>query len=61
MTDKTATCPVCDETIDVERHTPKKLKGGVIHHFCSEDHRDEFVRNPSEYTNSRRRTQTGLP
>lgn len=48
-------CAVCDEGLEVQRNTPKKLQGGVIYHFCSEDCRQEFVQNPSEHTGGRRR------
>lgn len=55
MTENTTECAVCGDTVEVQRHTPKKLQGGVIYHFCSEDCREEFVRNPSQHTGGRTR------
>lgn len=55
MTDKETECPVCDAAIKVQRNTPKKLQGGVIYHFCSEECRDTFVEDPSQHTGGRRR------
>lgn len=55
MTDKDTECAVCGDAVKVKRHTPKKLQGGVIYHFCSEDCRETFVQNPSEHQGGRRR------
>lgn len=55
MTDKDTECGVCGDPVKVQRNTPKKLQGGVIYHFCSEECRDAFVQNPSEHTGGRRR------
>lgn len=46
--------PVCGASVEVERHTPKKLVGGVVYHFCSEDCREEFTENPGEHVQTRR-------
>lgn len=46
------TDPVCGEEIEVARHTPKKLVSGVIYHFCSQECRDEFAQDPSEYVST---------
>lgn len=58
---KDTTCAICDEHVEVQRNTPKKLQGGVIYHFCSEECRDKFVSDPSDHTGGPRRSQAGLP
>jgi YHS domain-containing protein len=59
---KETNCADCDDHVQVQRNTPKKLQGGVIYHFCSEECRDRFVQDPSEHTGSSpRRSQAGLP
>ncbi len=58
---KDTNCAVCDDHVEVQRNTPKKLQGGVIYHFCSEECRDRFVADPSEHTARGRRSSPGIP
>lgn len=57
MTTNDTECTVCGDGLTIQRDTPKKLRSGIIYHFCSEACRDRFVNDPEGHTNQRRTTR----
>lgn len=56
-----AECPVCRRNGDlaclcvrIEAATPRCEYGGVVHYFCSEECRVEFLADPERYSAARR-------